>query len=139
MNPPAKKRLAVALLACCVIWPGIHHALARIYDFDPWKFFGWSMYAVPNPTVDVTVGRIDEGRLQVVVLDGALADTAGRFAARRAVLGKWLPPDDLAREILAAHPGVDRMVVRVRRWVVDRETALIRPVHQDYGYSRNPP
>ncbi len=139
MSLQTKKRLAATLLALCVVWPGIHHALARTYDFDPWKFFGWSMYAVPNPSVDVTVGRIDQGRLEVVVLEGALATNAAQFASRRAVLGRWLAPDELARQVLAEHPRVDRLVVRVRHWIVDRETARFRPVHDDYGYSRNPP
>ncbi len=42
-------KIAYSIFALSLIWPLLHMALVHIYGFSSWRFFGWGMYATPNP------------------------------------------------------------------------------------------
>ena len=144
MTTRIRGRIAVGLLLVLAVWPGLHHVLVRSVEIDPWAFFGWSMYAVPNHRTNVLVGRVelDSGsEMQAGSVDSnAISPRAYRamrvYAERRERWGRLLPPDALAAEIFAGQPDLPGVVVRVRRWVIDRDSALIAPRDVDYTYAR---
>lgn len=43
------------VVACCLVWPPIHAALARHLRFSPWKLAGWGMYSVQKPLIDIVL------------------------------------------------------------------------------------
>jgi hypothetical protein len=46
-----KKRAVFLLMVVLSVWPLAHHWMATTWDMDPWRFFGFSMYAVPKSRV----------------------------------------------------------------------------------------
>ncbi len=138
-----RSRIAVGLLAVLAVWPGLHHGLVRGVEIDPWAFFGWSMYAVPNLRINVRAGRVEldaSGEMLAETVDwNAISPHAYRamraYAERRAVWGRLLAPDALAEEIFAGQPDLPGVVIRVRRWVIDRDSARIAPRDIDYAYA----
>ena len=127
MSLDTKKRIAALTLAACVVWPPVHYALAALYDFDPWNFFGWAMYAVPDSRVDLRVAVIEEARARVVELSPGLREQARAYAERRSALGRLAPPDRLAEAVLAEWPEVDAVVIGIRKLVLDPGTGRVEP------------
>ena len=134
MSTRVKNRAVGLLLALCVVWPPIHHALAVHYEFDPWRFFGWSMYAVPAPYVEVTMAELIDGQLNVIERSSELRVMAKDYADRRATLGRLLPPDHLADAIFAERPHIDGVAILVRRWVLDPRSGMTEYRDQQYNY-----
>jgi hypothetical protein len=123
----ARKRIAVGLLLAFAVWPGVHFVLAERLDFDPWNFFGWAMYALPNPTYDLRVAVISGDRVRRVELPPPLREQARLYLERRATLGRGVTPEPLARAVLRAEPGIDAVVVGVRKLVLDPESGRVEP------------
>ncbi len=136
MSTAAKRKLVVGLLAAMAVWPAVHHLMAVRYAFDPWRFFGWSMYAVPDSRVQVQVAELAGRELRV--LDPP-PEAVGVYAFERAVFGRLLPPDELAMELLAGRPAASGLVIRVRRLVLDPETARIVAEDEIHRYGRDGP
>ena len=140
MSTRLRTRIAALLLAFVVVWPPAQHVLSRSFDMDPWAFFGFAMYAAPNLRTHVRAGILDgaqdaEPDWNAVPRD--VADAIHAYALRRARWGELLPPDGLAAEIFERHPELPGLVVRVRRWVLERGTARI--AHRDRDYTFAPP
>ncbi len=136
MSLAAKRRVLVLVLLLCALWPAAHHLLALRYGFDPWRFFGWSMYAVPDPRIEVKVAELSGGQARLI--DPPPPAAAG-YAFRRAVFGELLPPDDLAAELLRERPHAEGLVIRVRTFTLDRATARIRAEDRIHRYDRDGP
>ena len=127
MTTRIRGRIAVGLLLVLAVWPGLHHVLVRSVEIDPWGFFGWSMYAVPNLRMNVRVGRVDVdsgsgsgSEMQAGSVDwNAISPRAYHairvYAERRERWGRLLPPDALAEEIFAGQQDLPGIVIRVRR------------------------
>ena len=133
MTPAFKRRvIAVAVLAVAV-WPPLHHGLARHYDFDPWRFFGWAMYSTPNPTVEVGLAQPSARGMQPIPIGPELQELLSDYAHRRSIWGDLLPPHGLARsvrEIIGPRP----LAIRVRRFRIDPATAMVVPRDDFFGY-----
>lgn len=128
--------MLVALLGAVALWPAVHHGVARSFETDPWKLFGWAMYAAPPGRVQVRVDRVDEGGRRPLPLLGELARARDAFARRRASLGRLARADALARRVLDASPELREIVVVVRRWGLDRRSALLVHSDREYRYAR---
>ena len=139
MTSTAKKRAVAVLLALIAVWPAVHHVLAQRYLFDPWRFFGWAMYSTPDQRLLVNVAAVEDERARLLDLQPPLLDEARQFAHRRSILGKWVSPYDLAQSVLAERTEADGVLIQIRRWVLDRETATIRPHDTLYRYDRGEP
>jgi hypothetical protein len=125
----ARRRCLCVALAAAALWPAIHHVLARTVETDPWKLFGWSMYAAPPGRVQVRIDGVDSDGRRPLPLFGELAEARDAFAGRRASLGRLARPDVVAERVLASDPDLEAVVVVVRRFGLDPETA--RLFHED--------
>ena len=139
MRGKLRIRLATALLALVCLWPPVQHVLSRKLELDPWSFFGFAMYAVPNLRVTVRAGALDPGGGDpdwnaVPVSSYALLR---EFGERRARFGRLLPPDGLAGALLERHPELPGVVVRIRRWHISPETSRLEPVERDFSYAKS--
>jgi hypothetical protein len=130
----------IALLVCLAIWPILHRLWVAHSGVSPWKFYGWAMYCQPrfrsqlefrglsrSPTV--STGTTDEGRL-LRYPRRRLDAWRALFAYRRKELA-WLrqtDPDDLARAVFAAHPGLRYLALR-RHWT-RYDTRVSMPVNE---------
>ena len=137
MSYRSRRRLLVGLLAVAALWPALHHVLARTAHTDPWKLFGWSMYAAPPGRVQVRVDRIDAGERRPLRLFGELARARDAYAGRRASLGRLARPDGLAQQILASDPELEEVVVVVRRWGLDPDSARLITEDREARYTRS--
>ena len=115
----------------------MHHTLVRSVDLDPWAFFGWSMYAVPNLRLNVRAARVEAGSEAVPdwnAISPALYGPMRAYALRRQRWGELLAPDALAERIFAEQPELPGLLIRVRRWVIDRDSARLQARDRDYRY-----
>ena len=125
MSTLAKQRIITLVLGLLILSPGVHHLLAQQVDFDPWEFFGWSMYALPAARVQV---RVDVERDCQTLPLRAMGDMRRRvksFARRRTALGALVSTEPLAREVLAADSTIDAVIIVTREIVLDRESSLL--------------
>ena len=139
MTSRLRIRLATALVALILVWPPVQHGLSRTFELDPWSFFGFAMYSVPNFETTVRAGALRG--------EGAEPDWNGipvasyrhlrDYALRRTRWGALLPPDRLAAELLERHDDLDGVVIRIRRYEIDSETERIVARERDHSYRRS--
>ena len=115
MNARSKARWVGTLLLVVCLWPLVHRPLVLWLDVDPWKLFGFAMYCTPH---HVSVDLIDRGavpprEILPTELPPALRAELAHFIARRTTLGRLVSPDALGRDVRAALPGVERLVVAI--------------------------
>jgi len=132
-------RLATGLLVAVMVWPALHHGLARSLELDPWAFFGFAMYSVPNLKLNVRAavlaGREDEPDWNAIpVSDYRLLN---QFAERRARFGLLSTPEPLASALFERHPEIPGLLLRVRRWRIGPESSRLEAVDRDYFYARS--
>jgi hypothetical protein len=122
-----KRRAFAVALALFAAWPLVQRGLVARHDADPWKLFGWAMYAAPTFPIDV---QVMEARGEMAVpLDAAalapLEEELARFRARRRAFGRLASSESLARHALATHPQLDGVVVVVRTRALARDSARV--------------
>ncbi len=139
MTTRTRLRLATALVVLVATWPLVQHGLARRYELDPWAFFGFAMYAVPNLRVTVRAGRLESPESTAEpdwnAISPASYGALREFAERRGRWGRLLEPDDLAERLFAAQPELPAVVIRVRRWEIDGDSSRLKPRDTDYVYA----
>jgi hypothetical protein len=59
-----RRKLALVVFALFIAWPIFHIVLVKNSRISSWRFFGWGMYATPNPDA--------QSRLRVVIIDKSL-------------------------------------------------------------------
>lgn len=59
-------KLALIVFGLILLWPIFHIIIINNLKISSWRFFGWGMYATPNPN--------DYARLRVVILDNTRPD-----------------------------------------------------------------
>jgi len=121
-----KRRAVAALLVGVAVWPLLHHGFVRATGANPWRLFGWAMYATPEPVVEVSVELRRHGSTLGRPLSKRARDLRDRFAARRSSFGRAATGESLGRAILAAEPHADQVEVAIRTWRLDRTTARLR-------------
>lgn len=136
MSVALKKRVLAGVLAILAVWPAVHHLLTRSLELDPWLLLGWSMYTAPDAPVEVRVAEVRGERIVPLELPSDLREKARRYAIMRESLGALARPDRLARRVLA-RLGPDGIVVGVRRFELDRETARIVTRDRIFRYERD--
>ena len=123
-----KRRIIIIFLVAFTLWPLAHRAMVAAFNINPWKFYGWAMFCIPNPKTKVGVFAI-KGEEQVR-WSPSRADRIDKNAYnfRRGILGSLTSPDDFARELLQRHREVDGVGVIVVQYHLDWRTALL--VHE---------
>lgn len=138
MGGRAKRRVVGVALVLFTLWPLAHRALVAVWDVDPWKLGGWAMYVRPRfaPVVEVRplAGPGGEG----FAFSAEDAEHVDAFAQRRLTLGGLASPADLAAALLAAHPELPGVVVRVRTKSLDPQTARLVERVERFAYRRGP-
>lgn len=129
MRFTTKRSLIATMLTVLAVWPLVHRVLIPWLDVSPWKGFGWAMYCAPERdlVIRVTTSPNDQGLLDEANLDGSSPLTRAYNVAfrRRQVLGRWAPPDALARAIFAGQPKLSRIEIAIEEHKLDRKTARI--------------
>lgn len=112
----SKQAIALAVLACAALWPGLHFALYRNYGIDPWRLCGWAMYARPRSAQQLSLFTLQgDGATQVSNLPPQLRQRTEAAIARRGALGELTNFDDIAPDLLAAFPRADGIRLVLRR------------------------
>lgn len=129
-------RVATVLLAVVCLWPPVQHLLSRSLELDPWSFFGFAMYSVPNLRVTVRAGALDPmgGEPDWNAISVASYPLLREFGERRARFGRLVTPDELAGALLERHPQLSGVVVRIQRWRISPETSRLEPEVRDFSY-----
>lgn len=133
MSLEAKKKLVTGILVVLALWPGLHLFLSSRYQIDPWEFFGWGMYALPSPQVHMRIEQVIDGRPLLVRPTDATLQRLDAFAQARSRFGRFADLDHLGADVLALEPQMQGIVVVLRRWALDRETATF-----DFEETRHP-
>lgn len=132
MSPRAKKNLVAGLLVALSLWPVAHVFLVTRYEIDPWEFMGWGMYSMPSPQVHVRMEQLIDGHGYVVRPSDATLERLDAFSAARTRFGRFARVEELGAEVLELEPQMEGIVVILRRWELDRETA-----HFDYRETKH--
>lgn len=131
MTFETRKKLVVLILVVVSAWPLVHHGLMRGFDLNPWKWFGWSMYAVPPGRVRVFPYAQDGRPLGVTQMQRLAPDAQQRvrsayqqFIRSCEGFGKNAEPDGFARALLEAYPEVDGVRLDVEWMGMTRGTGM---------------
>jgi hypothetical protein len=128
MRLALKRRILLAILATLAVWPLVHMWFVKRYDLDPWRFFGFAMYAVPATYQWVHEIELRDGR-EVNLHPSKLEPEPMRLHVslmrQRAVLGDLIEPHKLAEALFAARPELSGVKVLMHRLAVSRETSRI--------------
>ena len=134
MSFAAKRRLVLWFLVCLAAWPLAHRFLVASFEIDPWRLGGWAMYCTPKLRVEVGLVPERAGRPIELDLPPSLREEANRFAARRAVLGRFVNPALLARGVLD-RLDVDSVVVTIQHHRLDPRTNRVVGTREYFRYS----
>jgi len=123
-----KRRIIIVFLVAFTLWPLAHRVMVATFNVNPWKFYGWAMFCVPNPKTKVGVFAFKgQDKLPLSPTESDRADKAA-YNFRRGILGSLTSPDDFASALLQRHPEVDGVGVVVVQYHVDWWTA--RLIHE---------
>lgn len=138
MSVLAKKRLLGAILALVSLWPLSHFALYHAAGIDPWKLFGWAMYARPRNHIQITALALRGGEPHPLHPPSPRQrEVFARVNARRAAFGELAGVDALAEVLLEENPEVDALRIRVRTTDFDPQSGYFnRERTDDFDYAR---
>jgi hypothetical protein len=69
----ARRTIGWLVFAAAMMWPLFHMVIVHSSTMSSWRFFGWGMYATPNPEAAT--------RLRLVILqDGVAQDVLGLYS-----------------------------------------------------------
>ncbi len=134
-----KRRVLKGVLVALALWPAAQFALTQAWAVNPWKLFGFAMYSVPGPRVELElIGVLPDGRGMRIdrrAYSPREHRLASRFLSYRSELGFLARGDELADGVLALRPEFESVVVHTRRYWIDPETALVtsRDEHIRHG------
>ena len=126
------------LLIIFLCWPLVHFYLVKEYDINPWKLFGFAMYATHHQSgvtiVDITQ---DNGRQ---VLPSSLPDKVQKqlyaYIDKRTFWGKFVVPDELGKSILISNENYKQIMIRVFTLRLEGKTGMIKSRAMDYHYEQ---
>jgi len=126
---PSRATLALVVLGWVALWPLLHRGLVARFEVNPWKLGGLAMYTTAVPPLGVVVLRKSAQGLVAVderQLDDETRRELERFRIRRHALGELQSADPLGRQLLAALPDADWLVIAVQRLQLDPTTARLK-------------
>lgn len=129
-----KRRLYLAAVLFVALWPALQFGLATSFRLDRWNLFGWAMYAAPDRTIEIAVGRVEQGRTVPIALSPETTELARRFALERSTWGRLARPDALAKAIAEEVPVGEGLAVQVRWLRIDPLSGEIEAVDEMFGY-----
>lgn len=125
-----KRTVVGVFLIAFAVWPLIHRGLVWRYDVDPWKLFGFAMYAVPGPMKTVRVFPVSEdGRGRMLDFERyapAEQRAVDQFRQRRRALGRLASMEPLGHRMLELHPDWEGATIAVVTLALDPETARLQ-------------
>lgn len=134
---PMRKQCVAGIVVVLALWPAVHLFLAVRYEIDPWEFMGWGMYSLPSPQVHARMEALVDGRPLIVrPRDETLARLAS-FATARTRFGRFASVEALGRDLLALEPQMQGVVVILRRWTLDRESATFDFQEERFRFERD--
>jgi hypothetical protein len=142
MRLASRQRILGGVLAAMVLWLPVHRFLVVDYDANPWKFAGWAMYALPQPSVRVEFFAVEADGLRPLAVDQTVPpfrDPVVDFLTRRKHAGALVRPDELTAPVFELYPDVETLAVVVTHVVVDPATAREVPKRFGYRYRRSEP
>ena len=123
-----KKRISAGIIVLIILWAIVHVGVVERFEMDPWRFFGFSMYAVPENYQWVHVYKIEDGEEKLIITAGMPAEMRieyRRFRRDRAVLGELVAPHALAEKALEELPDIDGVKIYCVRDSVSAKTSLL--------------
>jgi len=126
-----KRRVLAGAVVLLGFWPAVHMTAVARYQIDAWEFMGWGMYSLPSPQVHVRIEQWIDDRPVLVRPSEATLEVLDDFSTRRTRFGTLTPVEPLARRVLELEPQMQGIVVVMRRWELDPETA-----HFDFSETR---
>lgn len=137
-----KRRLVIGALAVVTMWPLAHRALVAWFALNPWKFYGWAMFCIPNPRTFAALYEFDGDR-PIPLRPGRLRAEDERavreYAAQWQMLGRLTPRSSIAaiaHRLLDEDPHLQRVGVIVTQLTLDATTARIAPRQEAHVYER---
>jgi hypothetical protein len=128
MRLAVKRRILLAILGTLAVWPIVHGWVVKRWDLDPWRFFGFAMYAVPATYQWVHEFELHDDR-EVSLHSNKFEQEALRLhinlMRQRAVLGDLIEPNELAEALFAERPEMSGLKVLLHRVAVSPETSRV--------------
>lgn len=124
-----KARITLVLLLALGLWPMAQHLLVRRFDVNPWKLFGWAMYARPRLSSEVRA-LDDRGRPL------PSSPEVERFRQKWALLGRLASPALAGRAVFAAHPELQEVTLSALLLEVSPKDGIIEAREDRFELSR---
>ncbi|MBL93335.1 MAG: hypothetical protein CMH56_16165 [Myxococcales bacterium] len=131
---PLKKRIYLALAVLLLVWPWVQHSMVQQVHINPWRFFGWAMYAMPSP--GIRIAAADDKGQRIDLTQQPLRGFSDTFSAKRMHYGDLLEPYDLADAILAEYPKMQSVSLDVSTIMLEPATGNIKERKQTFVFSR---
>ena len=127
-----KRRVILTGLALLSVWPVAHHSLVTSFDMDPWRFLGFSMYAVPKSMIKVRAVEMSwapavpaERRELETSVKRAFDLHLAKLQAGRLTLGHLYPWQSKFGEMLALLPeDVGKLSIVLTKSYLDVDATL---------------
>ncbi|MGH0037077.1 MAG: hypothetical protein ACQGVK_18785 [Myxococcota bacterium] len=123
MSPRTRRRGLAIAVAVAFVWPALHFGLSRWAGSDPWELFGFAMYTVPHPRVQLELEVTVDGRDRPLRAAGSLRERIAAHARRKATLGRLVSDEAFVRGLLASHPSWEAATLTLHRWRLDLGSA----------------
>ncbi len=140
MSLQTKRRIVVGVVLAHALWPLAHFALTTSFELNPWKFFGWAMYASVPVAVTLELDPIARGpgeQAREHAWSPVVRKTGDVFTRERKLWGRLIAPDALASAALAERPGIAGVSIRVGRIALDPASAHMVETDRVYYYRRS--
>lgn len=124
MNSTRKARIVGVLITAIAVWPLVHHGLVRLYDVNPWKLFGFAMYAVPHQTTILKIeSNAGSGWTPFDSNNPQIQNTLRTYADRHSALGRLASPRKTAEFILHREPHLQAIRFSFEKRGISRTSA----------------
>lgn len=140
MTSHGKARLVGSIVLTIALWPIAHRQLVVRMDVNPWKLHGFAMYCTPHGVVVDVIDRsgTKPQRIDPAAFPAPLRESWERFSNRRAVLGRFVAPDALARDAFAALPHLRSLTIAVSIFSLEFGAEKTSRRTRLYAFEREP-
>ena len=131
---PFKKRIYWTLAILLLVWPWVQFGMVQQYHINPWRFFGWAMYAMPSP--GIRIAAVDGKGQRIDLTQQPLRGISDAFSAKRMHYGDLFEPHDLADAILVAYPKMRSVSLDVSTIMLEPAIGNIKERKQTFVFAR---